>query len=110
MLVHKLRDDAGITIRWFRHPEHGYMLRLKIGPGRDVVVTALCAGEAEEQERQATWEGYEARLRINAGCGAFAVDEMRCSDHNPEFLPVPVDDVPAHIRADFQAAAADWVA
>lgn len=86
--------------RWYRHPEHGYMLR-----HGDAVVTALCLGMAETEADRATWERHKHRLHVNGGCGALAVEYMPADvPHNPAFRPVKVDTVPTWIRDEFRDA------
>lgn len=88
---------------WYKHKDHGFMLRQDTGAGWQIVVTSLCLHTAEVESDPLLWEAHKRRLRVNGGCGALAVDFMATGEHNPAFKPCRK--VPAHIRADFIRAA-----
>lgn len=90
-------------IKWFLHPQHGYMARGVPFHGWQTVVTALCLNTRDVEDDAALWKAHKDRLHVNAGSGAVAVDEMRVGDHNPAFRPVAASRVPAHIRNEFAA-------
>lgn len=90
---------------WFLHPDHGHMLRRVDSDGWAVVVTSLVQNNADVEADRALWLAYKHRLRVNAGCGALAVDMHRMSDRNPAFVRISKRAVPAWIRKDFEDAA-----
>lgn len=91
--------------QWFRHAQHGFMLRTDAGQfdGHEYehVVTGLTANDADVQADPAAWERHKSRLHVNAGCGAVSYELMRKGDRNPAFVPVAADTVPPHIVRDF---------
>ena len=91
-------------MKWYKHPTHGFMLRAPaLGyPGYDMVVTALCQNTLAVEMVEDLWAAHKSRLRVNAGCGALAVDMYLAHDRNPEFRPARK--VPPWIVADFKAA------
>ena len=90
--------------KWFRHPQHGYMLRYDDGTG-DTVVTSLVSDSLEMENDLETWKAHKHRLKVNAGCGFLAVDWMEPHDHNPDFAEIDKNDVPVWIIRDFLDAA-----
>lgn len=86
---------------WYRHPQHGYMLRGPAHDGWQVVVTALVLDALEYEDDYDAWEAHKGRLRVNGGCGAIAADAMQEGDHNPAFRKISVARVPAWIVDDF---------
>lgn len=87
--------------KWYRHPQHGYMVRGPVHEGWQTVATALCLNGLEYEDDEEAWKAHKHRLNVNAGCGAVAADAMQERDHNPEFRKVSVARVPPWIVEDF---------
>lgn len=88
-------------MKWFRHPQHGYMLRIPDSPGYETVITALVCNALDYQRDEARWEAHKLRLHVNGGCGAVYAEQTRAGDHNPEFRRVRASSVPKWIVRDF---------
>lgn len=88
---------------WRRHPQHGHMLRGAPTEGWCYVITSLLQHNLETERDPEAWQNQALRLRVNAGCGQLAADEMKETDVNPDFRKIRESSVPAHIRAAFLA-------